>query len=176
MAGGGVAFSQALENQGDTNSSEPVVKYGTGGRITGFDKGEIKDLARFGRNGDTMLAHINPQEARMLKRAGGSGTINPITGLPEFMFADDLSDSFAQDGGGGGFGGGDFGGDSFGYGDSDWGDMDSGPGVYDISNPDIPEIEIVDTRPPSEPIDDIPEIEIVSDRPPEEINPSVDTT
>ena len=41
-------------------------------------------LQRQGRKGDKMLAHINPQEARMLKRRGGSGTINPMTGLPEF--------------------------------------------------------------------------------------------
>jgi len=39
-----------------------------------------------GRNGDTMLAHITPAEARMLRRRGGSGTINPVTGLPEFFF------------------------------------------------------------------------------------------
>jgi hypothetical protein len=32
-----------------------------------------------------MLAHINPQEAAMLKRMGGSGTINPDTGLPEYF-------------------------------------------------------------------------------------------
>lgn len=36
MAGGGVAFSQALENQG---TGEPAVKYGTGGRITGGKMG-----------------------------------------------------------------------------------------------------------------------------------------
>ena len=41
-------------------------------------------MQKQGRRGDTMLAHINPQEARMLKRRGGSGTINPMTGLPEF--------------------------------------------------------------------------------------------
>ena len=41
-------------------------------------------LQRQGRKGDKMLAHINPQEARMLKRRGGSGTINPMTGLPEY--------------------------------------------------------------------------------------------
>ena len=41
-------------------------------------------LAQAGRNGDTMLAHINPIEARMLLRNMGSGTINPETGLPEF--------------------------------------------------------------------------------------------
>jgi hypothetical protein len=35
--------------------------------------------------GDTMVAHINPQEAQMLKAMGGSGTINPTTGLPEFI-------------------------------------------------------------------------------------------
>lgn len=44
-----------------------------------------KALAEYGRNGDTMLAHITPAEARMLKRRGGSGTINPKTGLPEFF-------------------------------------------------------------------------------------------
>ena len=44
-----------------------------------------EQLRRQGRNGDTMLAHINPREAEMLRRAGGSGTINPATGLPEFF-------------------------------------------------------------------------------------------
>jgi hypothetical protein len=40
-----------------------------------------------GRHGDTMLAHINPREADMLKRMGGSGSINPNTGLPEYKFS-----------------------------------------------------------------------------------------
>ena len=57
-----------------------------------FAKGGIAELtpvskaiADYGRNGDTMLAHITPAEARMLRRKGGSGTINPETGLPEFF-------------------------------------------------------------------------------------------
>ena len=54
-----------------------------------FNKGGIADAAEYlrrqGRNGDTMLAHITPQEAQLLKRMGGSGTINPATGLPEFF-------------------------------------------------------------------------------------------
>ena len=37
-----------------------------------------------GRGPDTILAHITPKEAEKLKRAGGAGTINPDTGLPEF--------------------------------------------------------------------------------------------
>lgn len=44
-----------------------------------------KAIASYGRNGDTMLAHITPAEARMLRRRGGAGTINPDTGLPEFF-------------------------------------------------------------------------------------------
>jgi hypothetical protein len=32
-----------------------------------------------------MLAHITPAEMRLLKSRGGSGTINPVTGLPEFF-------------------------------------------------------------------------------------------
>jgi len=38
-----------------------------------------------GRRGDSVLAHITPKEAALLKRRGGSGTINPNTGLPEFF-------------------------------------------------------------------------------------------
>lgn len=49
-----------------------------------FDKYMAKRLAAKGRNGDTMLAHINPSEAQMLKQAGGSGRINPDTGLMAF--------------------------------------------------------------------------------------------
>jgi hypothetical protein len=48
----------------------------------GFARGGIASL---GRNGDTMLAHITPDEAAMLRRRGGSGSINPATGLPEFF-------------------------------------------------------------------------------------------
>jgi hypothetical protein len=46
--------------------------------------GQYKNLASKGRYGDTMLAHINPEEAALLKARGGAGTINPQTGLPEF--------------------------------------------------------------------------------------------
>ena len=42
------------------------------------------DIASKGQDGDTMLAHINPREAILLKAHGGSGTINPTTGLPEY--------------------------------------------------------------------------------------------
>ena len=42
------------------------------------------DLASKGRMGDTRLAHINDYEANLLKSVGGSGTINPATGLSEY--------------------------------------------------------------------------------------------
>ena len=48
----------------------------------------IKDLAlevqSKGTGGDTILAHINPYEADILKMVGGVGTPNPETGLPEY--------------------------------------------------------------------------------------------
>lgn len=47
-------------------------------------KDAAQHLQSYGRHGDTMLAHINPEEAALLKARGGSGTINPNTGLPEF--------------------------------------------------------------------------------------------
>src|SRR5574337_1049760 len=43
-----------------------------------------KQLAAHGRGNDTLLAHISPKEALILKRLGGSGTRNPVTGLLEF--------------------------------------------------------------------------------------------
>ena len=50
-------------------------------------------LRKKGRGRDTMLAHITPREAAKLKKEGGSGTINPKTGLLEF---DDSGAIFAD--------------------------------------------------------------------------------
>jgi len=47
---------------------------------------ELAEMIRkMGRGKDKILAHITPEEAAMLKRMGGSGKINPLTGLPEFQ-------------------------------------------------------------------------------------------
>jgi hypothetical protein len=47
-----------------------------------------------------MLAHITPEEAQMLLEAGGSGRINPNTGLPEFQpVYDDYTGQFYDDSG-----------------------------------------------------------------------------
>lgn len=54
---------------------------------------DLKSLAQVlqskGRKGDTVLAHITPKEMMLLKAKGGSGTINPDTGLPEFFYSYD---------------------------------------------------------------------------------------
>ena len=53
-------------------------------------KGGIAEAARMvashGRSGDTMLAHITKDEADLLRRHGGLGTLNPRTGLREYGF------------------------------------------------------------------------------------------
>ena len=52
-------------------------------------------LRQMGRGPDTMLAHITPEEAEMLMRMGGSGDMNPNTGLPEFQpYSDYESDAY----------------------------------------------------------------------------------
>jgi hypothetical protein len=56
-----------------------------------------KKVRAAGRGRDTVLAHITPAEAKLLKARGGRGSVNPKTGLPEFQDDD--------------FGGFDFGGD-----------------------------------------------------------------
>jgi hypothetical protein len=63
--------------------------------------GDLRKIARLlqdkGRNGDTILAHINPREAALLRDQGGAGTINPETGLPEF-YDDDYGNPIPQTG------------------------------------------------------------------------------
>jgi len=53
-----------------------------------YSKKHIKDVLeqtkKKGRGGDTELAHINPVESKILKSLGGSGSINPKTGLREY--------------------------------------------------------------------------------------------
>jgi hypothetical protein len=44
-----------------------------------------KEIAGKGIKGDTELAHINTFESRILKMFGGSGTINPETGLRQYF-------------------------------------------------------------------------------------------
>lgn len=68
-----------------------VALYGLQDRLSqkGYARGGLsvaaRQLAAKGRNGDTELAHVNRREAEMLRRAGGSGTINPETGLREYF-------------------------------------------------------------------------------------------
>ena len=63
-------------------------------------------LAAKGRGKDSMIAHLSPREAGILKAFGGSGKINPATGMLEFDDGD--SDSDSDNGGSdpGGVGGG----------------------------------------------------------------------
>jgi hypothetical protein len=63
--------------------------YAKGGAVkVAKKKPDIRSMAekirQKGKGEDTILAHINPLEAKMLKSIGGSGTINPDTGLPQF--------------------------------------------------------------------------------------------
>lgn len=64
------------------------LREGGGGEKMAMARGglsRVRTLARQGRLGDTMLAHISPEEAELLKARGGAGTINPNTGLPQYF-------------------------------------------------------------------------------------------
>lgn len=76
-----MSYSNAYDNIGAQYS------FKEGGSVGDEDLPRLADLIRrHGRNGDTELAHINPIEAHILKSLGGSGTINPATGLREYSF------------------------------------------------------------------------------------------
>lgn len=64
--------------------------YKEGGKVKSQKANPYPSLAEMirqqGKGEDTILAHINPLEAEILKGIGGKGTINPKTGLPQFGF------------------------------------------------------------------------------------------
>ncbi len=64
-------------------------------------QGQIREMAALlqgmGRGGDTILAHINPQEAMLLDAVTDGGSINPVTGMPEFMLGDDVDHGLSPD-------------------------------------------------------------------------------
>jgi hypothetical protein len=56
----------------------------------------IRRIGEKNAPGDSILAHIEPEEAALLKRRGGSGEIDPETGLPHFA-RDPMADSSDPD-------------------------------------------------------------------------------
>ena len=77
----------------------PGMKSLTGMGGSGNARELAEMLRQLGRGRDTVLAHITPEEAQMLMDAGGSGDINPNTGLPEFQedYGQLLGSEFNQD-------------------------------------------------------------------------------
>lgn len=60
--------------------------YARGGRVTNDNSYArwAEKIRQKGGGQDTILAHINPLEAMLLKKLGGSGRINETTGLPQY--------------------------------------------------------------------------------------------
>lgn len=94
-------------------------------------KGLAQNIQSMGRNGDSILAHIMPQEAAMLKRMGGSGTVNPKTGLLEFFGFSDFGGGMVSEGGS--MGGVDYNDGGAGFGGQD---VNTGGGGYSWSGGD----------------------------------------
>ena len=88
---GGPQMGMMAPQMGMPEMGQAPQQFAMGGEVNGDP--QMKMVAQYlqnqGRMGDTILAHINPQEAAMLKRMGGSGKINPVTGLPEFGWFED---------------------------------------------------------------------------------------
>jgi hypothetical protein len=65
------------------------------GMAAGGIAGIAQTMKNQGRGKDTMLAHISPEEAELLEKRGGVGTINPATGLPEYGIFDDIGNALS---------------------------------------------------------------------------------
>lgn len=78
------ALNIALDElRGMTSMARPPMGFAQGGIASLNPLADA--IAKQGRYGDTTLAHVSPREIEMLKQMGGSGTINPVTGMPEFF-------------------------------------------------------------------------------------------
>ena len=78
------ALNIALDElRGMTSMARPPMGFAQGGIASLNPLADA--IAKQGRYGDTTLAHVSPREIEMLKQMGGSGTINPMTGMPEFF-------------------------------------------------------------------------------------------
>jgi len=59
-----------------------------------------KHMSEMGRNGDSQLIHVMPEEVKFLEKIGGAGTVNPQTGLKEFNTTQDKINSALKESGG----------------------------------------------------------------------------
>ena len=71
--------------QGMPQGGPPPQGFSQGGIASIPQTGTI--LQSYGRNGDSMLAHLTPQQHQLLATMGGGSTTNPKTGLPEHFLA-----------------------------------------------------------------------------------------
>ncbi|MBF0250209.1 MAG: peptidoglycan-binding protein [Alphaproteobacteria bacterium] len=93
----GLRVDGAMRPEGETETA-----------IQGDLSAVAERLRELGRYGDTILAHITPEEAEFLHRVTDGGTINPATGLPEFFdfggifsgIGEDVSNAFQSFGNG----------------------------------------------------------------------------
>lgn len=76
------------ETMQDVTTMGPAMQGMEGMEPAQFAEGGLADVAAYlqsqGRGEDKILAHITPGEAAFLQQRGGAGTINPVTGLPEY--------------------------------------------------------------------------------------------
>jgi len=76
------ATIHAMVRESINKASSSAKKFAKGGLAS--VKESAKRVQAAGRGEDKILAHITPAEAELLKARGGSGDINPATGLPEY--------------------------------------------------------------------------------------------
>ena len=94
--GGAPAPSPMAQGQGAPGSFPPAPDAGQApgqgpapvGMAQGGMAADIESVSEAGRSGDDQLALLSPAARQMLLESGGSGTINPNTGLREYAWYD----------------------------------------------------------------------------------------
>jgi len=84
------ALSEMMKKAGMSTSDTKKVKlYEIGGYVDKAEGGLAKaaeTTRRGGRNGDSMMVHMTPEELGILEGMWGKADINPKTGMPEYGF------------------------------------------------------------------------------------------
>ena len=90
-SGGAAPSMPAAQGQGAPGSFPPAPDAGSvpaqgPAPMNMAHGGMVERIAEAGRSGDNQLAFLSPTARQMLRDTGGSGTTNPITGLPEYAW------------------------------------------------------------------------------------------
>ena len=92
----GAMAPQGYAKGGIASLPQSGANYNSGVSYNGPVESGANYIQGAGRNGDTMVAHMTPQQHQVLSMMGGGSTTNPKTGLPEHYMGAGMATNLMQ--------------------------------------------------------------------------------